>query len=108
MRREKSEFDVLGRITEERLKREWTEYTLAKNSGITQSTISSWYRNHLSPSISSLEKICNGLGITLMQFFSTSSTDPLLTDEQKEILIEWGRLNASQRLSVLQLLKSFH
>ena len=44
MTRDKSKFDVLGKIEKERTQRNWTEYTLAKNAGITQSTISTWYR----------------------------------------------------------------
>ena len=36
--------DILDHITEQRLLRNWTEYELAKRSGLPQSTISSWYR----------------------------------------------------------------
>ena len=40
MEREKPAFDILGRIEQERLSRGWSEYALAENSGLTQSTIS--------------------------------------------------------------------
>ena len=40
MEREKPNFDILGRIDRERLARGWSEYTLAENSGLTQSTLS--------------------------------------------------------------------
>ena len=40
MEREKPTFDILGRIERERLSRGWSEYALAENSGLTQSTIS--------------------------------------------------------------------
>ena len=40
MEREKPTFDILGRIEQERLSRGWSEYALAENSGLTQSTIS--------------------------------------------------------------------
>lgn len=36
--------DILKEITRLRLERNWTEYELAKKSGLAQSTISSWYR----------------------------------------------------------------
>lgn len=39
MEREKPTFDILGRIERERLSRGWSEYALAENSGLTQSTI---------------------------------------------------------------------
>ncbi|MSC75127.1 transcriptional regulator, partial [Faecalibacterium prausnitzii] len=44
MEREKPTFDILGRIERERLSRGWSEYALAENSGLTQSTISTWRR----------------------------------------------------------------
>lgn len=56
MEREKPSFDILGRIEQERLARGWSEYTLAENSGLTQSTISTWRRRNLQPSVASLEK----------------------------------------------------
>lgn len=49
MKHEKASFDVLSKIQQERIKRGWTEYTLAKNSELSQSTISSWYRKDLEP-----------------------------------------------------------
>ena len=61
--------DVLERITYYREQKNWTEYQLAERSGLTQSTISSWYRKNMIPSIPSLDKICNAFGITLSQFF---------------------------------------
>ena len=36
--------DILQEITRLRLARGWSEYELAQNSGLTQSTISTWYR----------------------------------------------------------------
>ena len=43
--------NVLDRIVELRLERGWTEYQLSQQSGITQSTISAWYRKNTLPSI---------------------------------------------------------
>ena len=62
MEREKPNFDILGRIDRERLARGWSEYTLAENSGLTQSTLSTWRRRNLQPNVTSIEKICHGLG----------------------------------------------
>ena len=95
--------DILERILEERKKRNWSEYQLAQNSGITQSTISTWYRKHMQPSISSLEKICSGFGITLSEFFSDSEAVEL-SSEQIEILKRWDSLDKSQKAVILDLL----
>ena len=61
--------NVLDKITWLRLERNWSEYQLAEKSGLTQSTISTWYRKNMLPTIPSLIKICDAFGLTLSQFF---------------------------------------
>lgn len=107
MQREKSTFDILKRIDDERMKRNWSEYTLAKNADITQSTISTWYRKNLQPSVASIEKICKGFGISLSEFFNDESSCMYLTPQQNEILGLWSALTPIQRDSVANLLRSF-
>lgn len=107
MKKEKASFDVLNKIQSERQKRGWTEYTLAKNSELSQSTISSWYRKDLEPSLASLEKICNGLGITLSQFFSSEEYTNGLSNEQINLLESWEKLSPEQRSALLALINSF-
>lgn len=58
MEREKPTFDILGRIEQERLSRGWSEYALAENSGLTQSTISTWRRRNLQPNCFYRENLC--------------------------------------------------
>lgn len=48
--------DILTAITELREQRNWTEYQLAERSGLPQSTISSWFRKGMIPTVPSLEK----------------------------------------------------
>jgi len=98
--------DILQEITRLREDRGWTEYELAKNSGLTQSTVSTWYRKKQTPTIQTLEKVCAGLGISLSQFFAEDTESVMLTDEQKEMLDNWSALNKTQRKIVLELLKN--
>ncbi|MDM8124227.1 helix-turn-helix domain-containing protein [Mediterraneibacter glycyrrhizinilyticus] len=99
--------DVLERITFLRMKRGWTEYQLAEESGLTQSTISSWYRRNMVPSIPSLEKICSAFGITLSQFFAGENDSCCnLTDFQKEVVEEVSRLSKEQQATLLSFLKT--
>ena len=97
--------NVLNQITYYRLQKGWTEYQLATKSGLTQSTISSWYRKDLVPSIPSLEKICNAFGITLSQFFSENETPYALTDIQKQLLDASTVLTEEQQLSLIEFIK---
>lgn len=98
--------DILNEISQLRMKRNWSEYELAKNAGIPQSTISTWYRKKQIPSIPTLEKVCQGFGITLSQFFAEDGEAVFLTEEEREVLENWGSLTAKQRELFLELFKT--
>ena len=99
--------DILDKITKMRMERHWTEYQLAENSGLTQSTISSWYRKNMLPSIPSLEKICNAFGITLSQFFLEDNNNTvLLNDTQIKLLYAASKLDNKQINALLQFLNT--
>ena len=99
--------DILDKITKMRMERHWTEYQLAENSGLTQSTISSWYRKNMLPSIPSLEKICNAFGITLSQFFLEDNNNTVLLNEtQIKLLYAASKLDNEQINALLQFLNT--
>ena len=98
--------DVLARITYLREQKSWSEYQLAEHSGLTQSTISSWYRKNIVPSIPSLEKVCAALGITLSQFFAEDSESFSLTPSQKRLLEESGKLTPTQQNALIAFFKT--
>ena len=96
--------DILATITKYREERGWTEYQLAERSGLPQSTISSWYRKSMVPTIPSLEKICNAFGITLSQLFAERDDAVSLTAPQKKLLDRWSRLTEEQQDAVFLLI----
>lgn len=96
--------DVLAKISKYRKDRDWTEYELAERSGLPQSTISSWYRKNMMPTIPSLEKICAAFGITLSQLFADGDAAVTLTKEQTELLERWSHLSEDQQNVVFQLI----
>lgn len=96
--------DILARITAYREERGWTEYQLAEKSGLPQSTISSWYRKNMVPTILSLEKICKAFGITLSQLFAEGDSPVSLTDSQKQLLNRWSRLTEEQQSVVFAVI----
>ena len=89
------EFDVVGRIQELCRSRSWTYYRLAKASGIPYSTLSTMLHKTNVPSVPSLMKIRDGLGITLAQFFSDQDETAKLTTDQKQCLSIWNRLDST-------------
>ena len=96
--------DILAAITTYREERGWTEYQLAERSGLPQSTISSWYRRSMVPTIPSLEKICTAFGITLSQLFAEGDVPVALTESQRKLLSRWARLSEEQQSVVFALI----
>ena len=97
--------DILTAISAYREGRGWTEYQLAEYSGLPQSTISSWYRKNMVPTIPSLEKICVAFGITLSQLFSEGDDTFSLTESQQKLLDRWARLNEEQQAVIFALIE---
>ena len=79
-------------------------YQLAEHSGLPQSTISSWYRKNMVPTIPSLEEICTAFGITLSQLFSEGDAPVSLTDSQQKLLARWSRLTIDQQPVIFALI----
>jgi transcriptional regulator with XRE-family HTH domain len=98
--------DVLRRILELRERRGWTEWKLAEESGLQQSTISSWYQKGLLPKIPSLERICAAFDISLSEFFAGDEDSVPLTPEQRELLANWSALSGRQQELLLDLIKN--
>ena len=97
--------NVLEEITRLRTKRNWSEYDLAKRAGLSQSTISTWYRKNQTPTIQTLDKVCTGLGITLSQSFAEEEELVSLTPEQRELLDNWSALSEVQQNLFMELFK---
>lgn len=89
--------NILAAITKYRTERGWTEYQLSERSGLPQSTISSWYRKNMIPTVPSLEKICDAFGITLSQLFAEGDALVSLTPDQRTLLDRWARLSKEQQ-----------
>jgi len=92
--------DILNRIVELRDERGWSNYKLAREAKIPQSTLTNLFNRNNSPTITTLISICDAFDVTLMQFFS-DSTNPFLTSEQNDLLANWAQLSGSQKEKVM-------
>lgn len=88
-----NDFDVLGRVRQLCEARSWSYYRLAKASGIPYSTLNTMLHKSYVPTVPSLQKICDGFGITLAQFFSDKDEVSLLAKDQRECLEQWDSLD---------------
>lgn len=97
--------DIHARLKSLMNDRGWTEYRLAKECGLSESTIANIFRRNCTPSFSTLETICSALGITMAQFFSEGEMIEL-TPDIKLLLENYIGLTPEQKKAVMQLIKT--
>lgn len=96
---------ILDKIRSLRESRNWSEYKLSEESGIPQSTISSWFRHKAVPSVASLQAICNAFHISLSQFFFKDENCLVLSEEQKRLVLLSQKLTAEQLCALSDFLE---
>lgn len=86
--------------------RNWSEYKLAKESNLSQSTIANIFKRNNAPTLPTLESVCNAFGLTMSQFFAEGNDPIELTDQQKELFKRWATLNDTQKKILLDLMNN--
>ena len=98
--------DVNERLKEILKERGWSEYRLARECGLSDSTIHNIYRRNASPSIPTLEIICKGFGITMSQFFAEGDMVEM-SPELKALFEGWRPLTPQQKAAVMTVVQAF-
>lgn len=96
--------DTKERIRQLMNERGWSEYRLAIASGLSQSTVANIFNRNTTPSVTTLESICAGFGITMAQFFAEGHMVEL-TEEQQEMFVTWSSLSREQKNVLQQLIR---
>lgn len=91
---------IVNRIKELCDKKQLTMYALSKKTGISQSSLSNLMKRGSTPTFYTLNRICDGLGITLPQFFSDDIGKLELSSEQKKVLDTWQSLTDREKEAV--------
>ena len=97
--------DVKRRLQDLMDERGWTIYHIAKEAGIPWSTVRNMFVRDTDPSMKTLECVCNGLGISLSQFFDTENKMGL-SAEQAHLLQQWSLLQEKDRRLITELMDS--
>ena len=96
--------DVKARLQALMDERGWTIYRLAKEANVSWSTVRNMFKRNTEPSIGTLEAICKGMGMTLPQFFDVENQMGL-SDEQRQLINQWAKLDEHKRQLVNVLLE---
>lgn len=100
-----ADYNVNARIKQLCNERGFSYYELAKRSEIPYSTLNTMMLKENQPSLSTLKKLCNGFGITLLQFFNTEDTPVTLSDTQKECLALFDVLTPEEQALAIAYMK---
>ncbi len=99
------EFNALERIQELCQERNWSYYQLSKVSGIAYSTLSTMINKHNMPSLSTLQRLCDGFGISVTDFFEPDRSSNSLAPDQAECLSLFTALSPDDKKLALAYLK---
>lgn len=99
--------DVLKRINQLRLERNWSVYRLSVKSGIPQSTLTNMFNRETLPSITTLELICDAFGISLAEFFSDNSSQPVSLPDEAEFLKMYRDLPDNMKKAVWAIMNEY-
>lgn len=92
---------TLIRIQELCKQRGWSLYKLAKESDIAYSSLNNIFLRNTQPTIPTLEKICNGFGIKLSEFFadsiSTTTHSIVLSDDEENLIKNYRSISKDNK-----------
>lgn len=97
--------DVIEHIIELCKKRNWTYYRLAVQAKIPYSTLNNMIHRANIPTITTLQKICDGFGISLSDFFAENPKNLNLTKDQAQVLNMYDDLDKSDQNLLLAYAK---
>ena len=96
--------DIGIRIKNLRKSQNITVTALSKEIGLTREYLTNLERNVNTPSLSTLQKICNALDVSIAEFFNAD--DAALPPEYQELLHNAKSLSPKQLASLNEFLKS--
>lgn len=99
--------DTHSRLRQLMAERNWTAYRLAKESGLSESTLANIFKRNTVPSIATLEAVCSAFGISLAQFFADQNMVEL-TPELKELFDNWVSLTPEQKQAALHMIRAMN
>ena len=100
--------DILKRIEDIRKTRGLSVYELAKRCGISKNTIYRWYTKNYTPTLDSLQEICEkGFNMSLVEFFAGDSNIIVVDDEIKQLIESWTMLSDIQKNAIIEIMKSY-
>ncbi len=91
------EFSIKERIDYILQYKNMSMYQLAKKSGISMNTLYNMETRNTVPSVHTIEKICEGLEISLGEFFNLDERNLLLSKEEKLLIEKYRKMESDEK-----------
>ncbi|MCD7745161.1 MAG: helix-turn-helix domain-containing protein [Lachnospiraceae bacterium] len=94
---------ISERIQDLLMRKDLSKYRLAQRSGLSLICITRYIDGTRTPTLASLQKLCDGFEISLSQFFEGVGyhKDPKLSEKQNHLLAMWEEMDEKERESML-------
>lgn len=97
---------IIERIRELQNERGWTDYKLAQEANISQSTLATVFSRKTPPKFDVLKSLCDGFGITLSQFFLEDEQVEILSANEKKMINAFRNLSCDKQNALIVLIKN--
>ncbi len=98
--------NIVDKIRKLQWERGWTDYKLAMEANISQSTLATIFARNTPPKFDILQCICDAFGISLAQFFLEDENIDFLSPDEKRVLTIFRKLSRKQQQALVELLEN--
>ena len=96
--------DIIDKIEKLKNQRGWSEYKLALESGVAQSTLATMKQRKTPVKVDALQSICEAFGITLAQFFLDDEEIEILSKQERKLVENFRKLSSKKQAALMSLL----
>lgn len=100
--------DILRRIETLKDERGWSNYRLSEEAKLDNSVINNMFARGTMPSMATLTAICEAFDITLSQFFNENKTEIILSDDERELITQYRKLDKKNKNTVCTLVNELN
>ena len=97
--------EIVEKLIRIKKRNKWTNYKIAKESGLPASTVASIFNQKTTPQMDTFIALCKGFGVSLSEFFGTEEKFNNLTESEIEIVSLWEELDDEQRACIKSAIK---
>lgn len=95
--------DIVRKLENIRINRGLSVYKVTQLADISQQTYYSWIKENVMPSMTSLKKVCNVLGVEITDIL-TDDGDSL---EFETLKSKWNMMTLSQKQSIMSIIDNY-